>query len=78
MGDFAPNRDFRVALTVVTVLHVTGLGCAGQVLRFPTYRSLPSIKGRANGVPTLNRLFVRLTISAVEAPKVTQISLSEP
>jgi len=32
----------------------------------------------ANGVPTLNRLFVRLAISAVEAPKVTQISLSEP
>jgi len=28
-------------------------------------------------VPTLNRLFVRLTISAVEAPKVTQMSLTD-
>jgi len=47
---------------------------------FLTYRSLPSIRGRARpkGVPTLNRLFVRLTVSAVEVPKVTQISLSEP
>jgi len=49
----------------------------GQALRFSTYRSLPSIRGRANGVPTLNRLFVRLTVSAVEAPKLIQISLSE-
>jgi len=29
-------------------------------------------------VPTLIDFFVRLTISAVEAPKVTKISLSEP
>ena len=36
-----------------------------------------SITGRANGVPTLNRLFVRLTVLAVEAPKITQILLSE-
>jgi len=48
----------------------------GQGLRFSTYRSVPSITGRANGVSILNRLFVRLTVLAVEAPKVTQISLS--
>ena len=47
----------------------------GQGLRFSTYRSLPSIRERANGVP-MNRLFVRFAVSAVEAPKVTQISLS--
>jgi len=45
---------------------------------FSTYRGLPSTRGRANGVPTLNRPFVRLTVSAVEAPKVIKISLSEP
>jgi len=28
-------------------------------------------------VPTRNRLFVRLTVSAVEALKVTQIAISE-
>jgi len=32
----------------------------GQGVRFLTYLSLPSIRGRANGVPILNRLFVRL------------------
>jgi len=42
---------------------------------FSTYRGLPATRGRANGVPTLNRPFVRLTASAVEAPKVTKISL---
>jgi len=41
-----------------------------QRLRFSTYLSLPSIRWRANG----DRLFVRLTVSAVEA----QLSLSEP
>ena len=71
-GDFAPNGHFWVALTV---LHVKA---TGQGLRFSTYRSIPSITGRANGVSTLNLLFVRLTVLAVEAPKVTQISLSEP
>jgi len=44
---------------------------SGQALHFST-----SITGRANGVRTSNRLFVRLTVSAVEAPKVTQISIS--
>jgi len=71
-GNFASNCHFCVALTV---LHVT---FTGQRLRFLTYRSLPSIRGSAKGVPALNGLFVRLTVSAVEAPKVTQISLSEP
>jgi len=32
----------------------------GQGVRFSTYLSLPSIRGRANGVPILNRLFVRV------------------
>jgi len=32
----------------------------GQAARFSTYLSLPSVRGRANGVPILNRLFVRL------------------
>jgi len=32
----------------------------GQGVRFSTYLSLPSITGRANGVPMVNRLFVRL------------------
>jgi len=50
------------------ILHQTAIfGCfdgspchrsTGQGLRFSTYRSLPSIGGRANGVPTLNRLCV--------------------
>jgi len=32
----------------------------GQGVRFSTYLSLSSIVGRDNGVPILNRLFVRL------------------
>jgi len=32
---------------------------------------------KGNGVPTMNRLFVRLTISVVQAINVTQISISE-
>jgi len=64
---------FWVALMV---LYVTGPYRLG--VTFSTYRSLSSIRGRANGVPTLNRVFVQLTVSAIEAPKVTQISLSEP
>jgi len=50
----------------------------GNGLRFSTYHSFPSIRGRGNGMPTLNRLFVRLTVSAVEAPKVIKILQSEP
>jgi len=42
---------------------------------FSTSLSLPSIRERANGVPTPNRLFV--TVLAVKAPKVTQISLND-
>ena len=71
-GDFVPNRHFLGCFD--------GSSChtpRGQGLRFSTYRSLPSIRGRANVVPTMNRLFVRLTILAVEAPKVTQILLSD-
>jgi len=51
-----------------------------QGVCFSTYLSFPSITGRANGVPILNRLFVRLNRFGyrLEAPKVTQISLSEP
>jgi len=47
----------------------------GQELRFSTSPSLPSIRGRANGVPTWKRLFVRLTVSAVEVPKVDRFSI---
>ena len=70
-GDFVPNRHFLGCFD--------GSSChtpRGQGLRFSTYRSLPSIRERANGVP-MNRLFVRFAVSAVEAPKVIQISLSE-
>jgi len=49
----------------------------GQGLRFSTKLSLSSIRGRANGVPIQNQLLVRLAVLAVEAPKVTQISLSD-
>jgi len=38
---------------------------------------LASVRAKANGVPTPNRLFVRLIVSAVEAPKVTQMSTTE-
>jgi len=48
-----------------------------QRLHFSTQLSLPSIRGRANGVPILNRLFVLLTVLPVDAPKFTQILLSE-
>jgi len=59
------------------VLRVTGLQVRGYV--FSTYQSLPSIRGRANSVPTLNRLFARLTFSAVEAhsyPNFTKLTLT--
>jgi len=56
-------------------IRVTGLG---HRLRFSIQLNLPSVRDRANGVPTPNRLFVRLTVLAVYAPKVTQISISEP
>jgi len=38
---------------------------------------LASVRAKANSVPTPNRLFVRLIVSAVEAPKVTQMSTTE-
>ena len=72
-GDFAPKPPFCGCFD--------GSPCdrpTSQGLRFSTSLRIPSVTGRANGVPALNRLFVRLTISAVEAPKVTQILLSEP
>jgi len=47
------------------------------VTSFDLALSLPSITGRANSVPISNRLFMRLIVSAVEAPKVTQISITE-
>jgi len=74
--NFAPNGHFWVALTVVLATSPCHR-LTGQALRFSTYRILPSIRGRANGVPTPNGLFVRLTVSAVAAPKAIQISLSE-
>jgi len=40
----------------------------GQGVRFSTYLSLPSITGRANGVRTLNRLFVRLNRFVCRSP----------
>jgi len=43
-----------------------------QGLRFSTW-----LRERANGVPTPNPLFVQLTVSAVEAPTVTQILVSD-
>jgi len=66
------SRHFRV---VLTGLLVTGLQASGCVFRLKL--SLPSVRGRANGVPTPNGLFVRLTISAAEAPNATHISTSE-
>ena len=58
----------------MTVLHVTGLQVRGYVFRLiEAFRLLKE----GPTVPTLNRLFVRLTVSALEAPKVTQISQSE-
>jgi len=40
----------------------------GQGIRFSTYLSLPSITGRANGVPILKRLFVRLNRFVCRSP----------
>ena len=55
----------------MTDLLVTGLQVT---LLFSTLQlSLPSITGKANGVHTPNRLFARLTVSAVKAPKVTHV-----
>jgi len=38
----------------------------GQRLHFSTCLSLPSARGWTNGVPTLNQLFVWLTVSSVQ------------
>ena len=56
-----------------------GSPCTELQVRGCVFRLIPHLleEGRANGVPTLNRLFVRLTVSAVEALKVTQISITE-
>ena len=59
-------------MVVLTGLRVTGLQVRGYVFR---QLSLPSIRGRANGVPFPSRLFVRFTVSPVEAPKVTHVSV---
>ena len=61
-----PNRHFAVDLTGLLVTDVTFFDYAKL--------SLPSNKGRVSCIHT--RLFVRLNVSAVEAPKVTQILLS--
>jgi len=58
------NRHLRF---VLTGLRVTGL-------QFMGYVCLPSITRRASVGPPRIDFFVRLTVSAVEAPKVTQIS----
>ena len=65
------KRYFGVALTG---LRVTGLQIRGYVFDMAT----PSIYYRnTNAAPSRIDFFVRLTVSAVEAPKVTQISLSD-
>jgi len=49
----------------------------GHGLRFWTSLNLPSIRRRANGDRTPNRLFVPLAVSAVDVPKFSQISTSQ-
>jgi len=40
----------------------------GRGVRFSTYLSLLSITGRANGLPIVNRLFVRLNRFGCKSP----------
>jgi len=57
------------------VLHVTGLQVRGYVFRLLEAFGLLE-EGHTVCPPWID--FVRLTILAVEAPKLTHISLSEP
>jgi len=70
-GDFAPKPPFWGSFN--------GSPCdrpTGQRVMFCDLAKLPPSTWSANGMPTPNRL-VRLNVSAVEDPRITQISISE-
>jgi len=77
---FPENRHFGVVSTglYVTDLQVTGFDLANPSFLRKAYLSEKRSQW-SEKVPTVcspwNRLFVRLTVSAVETPKVTQISI---
>jgi len=74
-GDFAPKPPFLGCFdgSLLSALQAYRSG----VTFFDLAISVHLIRGRANDVPIPNRLFVRVIVSAVEAPKVTHISQSE-
>jgi len=66
-----PSCHFRVGLTDLRVTDLQGMGYVSRLAKHSIYYR----KGQQCVTP--NRLFVRLTVSAVDDPKVTQISLDE-